>query len=154
MTGRAGQDGARETGGDAYTGGAAEATAPVYTIRSLRANLREALATVRETGVPAIIAERGERPVAVLVAYASWAAQRGDGSHCEMRAWAEPPAGSGRTNGHPEPDPQVGAAQPAQSAAPPLPAGWGVESVPARTAAGEQTAIPPGWRVEKSGWGL
>ena len=56
MTGRDGQDGARGTAGDAYTGGAAEATAPVYTIRSLRANLREALATVRETGVPAIIA--------------------------------------------------------------------------------------------------
>jgi prevent-host-death family protein len=49
------------------------AQAPVYTIRSLRANLRAAIASVRETGVPAVIAERGERPVAVLVDYASWA---------------------------------------------------------------------------------
>ena len=129
-------------------------TATVYTIRSLRANLREALATVRETGTPAIIAERGERPVAVLVAYASWAAQQGDGTHCGMRAWTEPPAGSGRTNGQHDPDPQVGAAPPAESAAPPLPAGWGGASTPARTVAGEQAAIPPGWRVEKSGWGL
>ncbi len=154
MTGCGGQDGARETGGDAYTGGATEATAPVYTIRSLRANLREALATVRETGVPAIIAERGERPVAVLVDYASWAAQQSDGSHCGMRAWTEPPAGSGRTNGHPEPAPLVRAAQPAQSAAPPLPAGWGGASTPARTAAGEPAAIPPGWRVAQDDWGL
>ncbi len=154
MTGHDGQDGARETAGDAYTGGAAEATAPVYTIRSLRANLREALATVRETGVPAIIAERGERPVAVLVDYASWAAQQGDGGRCEMRAWAEPPAGSERTSGHPEPDPLVGPAQAAQSAAPPLPAGWGGASTPARTAAGEPAAIPPGWRAATGGWGL
>lgn len=56
------------------------AQAPVYTIRSLRANLRAAIASVRETGVPAVIAERGERPVAVLVDYTSWAAGQEQGA--------------------------------------------------------------------------
>ena len=56
------------------------AQAQVYTIRSLRANLRAAIASVRETGVPAVIAERGERPVAVLVDYASWAAGQEQGA--------------------------------------------------------------------------
>ncbi len=73
------------------------AHAPVYTIRSLRANLRAAIANVRETGVPAVIAERGERPVAVLVDYASWAAREERGG--EVRrfpslAAAAEPAGS------------------------------------------------------------
>lgn len=59
------------------------AQAPVYTIRSLRANLRAAIASVRETGVPAVIAERGERPVAVLIDYASWAAGQEQGAEVQ-----------------------------------------------------------------------
>ena len=151
MTGRDGQDGARATGGDAYTGGAAEATAPVYTIRSLRANLREALATVRETGVPAIIAERGERPVAVLVAYASWAAQHGgdDGMAMEIAAAAGPSPDSAS-----EPRPAAEQAQSLPGLPPPLPAGWGGASPTARPNTDGQAGIPAGWRVATGGWGV
>ena len=87
------------------------AHAPVYTIRSLRANLRAAIANVRETGVPAVIAERGERPVAVLVDYASWAA--GQEQDVEVRRFPS----------------MAGAVQPAANTAGadgqgPIPPGW------------------------------
>ena len=77
MSAQVDPDAERVAAGDAYTGDAAAGAAAVYTIRRLRANLRAVIAAVRETGAPAVIAERGERPVAVLVDYASWAAQHG-----------------------------------------------------------------------------
>jgi len=126
-------------------------TPVVYTIRSLRANLRAAIAGVRETGVPAVIAERGERPVAVLVDYASWAAQHGADRGAE--AVITPATGPAPTNGRREPRPPVARAQLAQNTAPPADAGWGVESAPPRPGSGEQAPIPAGWRAEKSGWG-
>ena len=126
-------------------------TSPVYTIRSLRANLRAAIAAVRESRGPAIIAERGERPVAVLVDYASWAAQHGEESGTE--AVITPATGPAPTNGRREPRPPVARAQPPQNMAPPADAGWGVESAPPRPGSGEQAPIPAGWRAEKSGWG-
>ena len=126
-------------------------TSPVYTIRSLRANLRAAIAGVRETGVPAVIAERGERPVAVLVDYASWAAQHGADSGTE--AANTPATGPAPTNGRREPRTPVARAQSPQNTAPPAGAGWGVESASPRPGSGEHTPIPAGWRAEKSGWG-
>ena len=126
-------------------------TPPVYTIRSLRANLRAAIAGVRDTGLPAIIAERGERPVAVLVDYVSWAAQHGDDSGTE--AAITPATGPAPTNGRREPRPPVARAQPPQNTAPPADAGWGVESAPPRPGSGAQALIPAGWWAEKSGWG-
>ena len=126
-------------------------TSPVYTIRSLRANLRAAIAAVRESRAPAIIAERGERPVAVLVDYASWAAQHGEDSGAE--AAITPATGPAPTNGRRGSRPPVARAQPLQNTAPLADAGWGVESASARPGSGEQAPIPAGWRAEKSGWG-
>lgn len=126
-------------------------TPAVYTIRSLRANLRAAIAAVRESGAPAIIAERGERPVAVLVDYASWAAQHGEDSGTE--AVITSATGPAPTNGQREPRPPGARTQPPQNTAPPADAGWGVESASPRQGFGEQAPIPAGWRAEKSGWG-
>jgi len=126
-------------------------TSPVYTIRRLRANLRAAIAGVRETGVPAVIAERGERPVAVLVDYASWAAQHGADSGTE--AVITPATGPAPTNGRHVPRTPVARAQSPQNTAPPADAGWGVESASPRPGASEQAPIPAGWRAAKSGWG-
>jgi prevent-host-death family protein len=126
-------------------------TPAVYTIRSLRANLRAAIAAVRESRAPAIIAERGERPVAVLVDYASWAAQHGEDSGAE--AAITPATGPAPMNGRPEPRPPVARAQPPQNTAPPADAGWGVGSASPGPGSGEPAPIPAGWRAGKSGWG-
>ena len=124
-------------------------TSPVYTIRSLRANLRAAIAGVRDTGVPAIIAERGERPVAVLVEYASWAAQQG-GSGAEV---AEPIAAPQRTTEERDSHCPVAREQPAQEPSPSGTTGWGSQSAPRGMETGEPAAIPAGWRAATSGWG-
>ena len=129
-------------------------TAPVYTIRSLRANLRAAIAGVRDTGLPAIIAERGERPVAVLVDYASWAALQG-GCSTEMApaVSAERDVASRQTAGQQEARPSAGRAQLAQQDACDGTTGWGSQSTPRGPETDEPAAIPAGWRAATSGWG-
>jgi len=129
-------------------------TSPVYTIRSLRANLRAAIAGVRDTGLPAIIAERGERPVAVLVDYETWVAQQGGSSV------AAPAAESTRQIVAPrqvtserEPRPAAARAVPAQQDTTGGTTGWGSQSAPRGPETGEQAAIPAGWRATTSGWG-
>ena len=47
---------------------------PQITVYGLRANLRRVLDELAATGEPVILAERGRRPVAVLVSYAAWQA--------------------------------------------------------------------------------
>jgi len=126
----------------------------VYTIRSLRANLRAAIAGVRDTGVPAIIAERGERPVAVLVDYATWVAQQ-DGCSAEapMAVSAERVVAPRQTAGQQESRPSAERAQPAQQDASGGTTGWGSQSASRRPETGEPAAIPAGWRAATSGWG-
>ena len=131
-------------------------TPAVYTIRSLRANLRAAIAAARESGAPAIIAERGERPVAVLVDYASWAAQHGESSDVDavVVVDADLAAAPQRATSQCKTRPSEERAQPSQGAAPSLSAGWGAESAPPRPGSDGQSSIPAGWRAEKSGWGI
>jgi len=129
-------------------------TSPVYTIRSLRANLRAAIAGVRDTGLPAIIAERGERPVAVLVDYATWVAQQsGCSAEAPMAVSAERVVAPRQTAGQQEARPSAGRAQPAQQDATVGPTGWGSQSTPRGPETGEQTVLPAGWRAATSGWG-
>ena len=52
----------------------AGAPLPLLNVCDLRANLRAARAEVRTTRRPLIIAERGTRPSAVLLDYATWCA--------------------------------------------------------------------------------
>ncbi len=47
---------------------------PQITVYGLRANLRRVLDELAATGEPVILAARGRRPVAVLMAYAAWQA--------------------------------------------------------------------------------
>lgn len=151
MTAPGDPDAERAAAVDAYTGDAGGGAAAVYTIRRLRANLRAVIAAVRETGAPAVIAERGERPVAVLVDYASWVAQHGgdDGALAEMTFGAGLDPGNAR-----EPRPAAEPERPAASAAPPLPAGWSGASPTARPNTDGGAAIPAGWRVATGGWGI
>jgi len=126
----------------------------VYTIRSLRANLRAAIAAVRESRAPAIIAERGERPVAVLVDYASWAAlQGGCSTEVAPAVSAERVVASRQTAGDQESRSSAGRAQPAQQDATVGTTGWGSQSTPRGPEMGEQTVLPAGWRAATSGWG-
>jgi prevent-host-death family protein len=127
----------------------------VYTVRSLRANLRAAIAAVRETGVPAVIAERGERPVAVLVDYARWAAQPGgqSGADAILAEGAERVAAPKRPSSQRETRSSEERVQPQRGAAPPLANGWGGANGPRGPETGEQAPIPAGWRAEKRGWG-
>ncbi len=150
MSAQVDPDGAGEAAVDASTRDAAAGAAAVYTIRRLRANLRAVIAAVRETGAPAVIAERGERPVAVLVDYASWAAQHGgdDGVMVEIAAAAGPNPDSAS-----EPRPAAEQAQSLPGLPPALPAGWGGASPTARPSSDGQAAIPVGWRVATGGWG-
>ena len=131
-------------------------TPAVYTIRSLRANLRAAIAAARESGAPVIIAERGERPVAVLVDYASWAAQRGESSDVDAAVVldADLVATPQRATSQRKTRPTEERAQPSQGAAPSLSAGWGAESAPPHPGSDGQASIPAGWRAETSGWGI
>ncbi len=149
MSAQVDPDGAGAAAGDASTGDAAAGAAAVYTIRRLRANLRAVIAAVRETGAPAVIAERGERPVAVLVDYASWAAQHGgDDGTAVMAPVAGLDPGDARAL-LPAAEPE----RPPASTPPPLPAGWGGASPPQRSHTDGQAAIPAGWRVAAGGWG-
>ena len=110
-------------------------TPPVYTIRGLRANLRAAIEGVRTTGVPAIIAERGERPVAVLLDYAFWAARQDSrGAEAAITEHATPQPTAGRP----------------EDAAAPAGTGWARSGAPDTA---EQVAIPAGWRAVTNGWG-
>lgn len=52
---------------------AADAVA-TYSVRSFRAHLAAALALARTAGRPIIVAERGERPLAVVLDFATWEA--------------------------------------------------------------------------------
>ncbi len=150
MSAQVDPDAERAAAVDADTGDAAAGAAAVYTIRRLRANLRAVIAAVRETGAPAVIAERGERPVAVLVDYASWAAQHGGDDGIALMA---PVAGLDPGNGC-DPLPAAEPERPVASAAPPLPAGWGGASPTQRSHTDGQAAIPAGWRVAAGGWGV
>lgn len=150
MSAQVDPDAERAAAVDAYTGDAGGGAAAVYTIRRLRANLRAIIATVRETGAPAVIAERGERPVAVLVDYASWAAQHGGDDGIALMA---PGAGLDPGNAR-APLPAADPERPPASTAQPLPAGWGGASPPQRPGADGGAAIPAGWRVAMGGWGV
>ncbi|MCX6031830.1 MAG: hypothetical protein NT169_21330 [Chloroflexi bacterium] len=69
----------------------AGAPLPLLNVRNPQANLRAALAEVRTTRRPLIIAERGTRPSAVLLDYATWcalAAPPGTGAGAAARARA------------------------------------------------------------------
>jgi prevent-host-death family protein len=126
----------------------------VYTIRSLRANLRAAIAGVRATGVPAVIAERGERPVAVLVDYATWVAQQGGTSVAAPAAEITRQIVAARqATSEREPRPAAARAVPVQQDATVGTTGWGSQSTPRGPEKGEQAAIPAGWRAAASGWG-
>jgi len=112
------------------------------------------IAIDRDTGLPAIIAERGERPVAVLVDYTSWAAlQGGCSTEMPLAVSAERVVASRQTSGQHESRPLAGPAQPAQQDATVGMTGWGSQSAPRGPDTGEPAALPAGWRAATSGWG-
>ncbi len=49
-------------------------TAATYSVRDFRGHLAAALAQARATGRPVIVAERGERPLVVVLDFAAWEA--------------------------------------------------------------------------------
>ena len=68
---------------------AADAVA-TYSVRNFRAHLAAALSQARATGQPVIVAERGERPLVVVLDIAAWEALMARLASLEVQA-AVPP---------------------------------------------------------------